>query len=275
MRILSITAALALGFTTPAMAQDINFGDDSSDWANDGECDDGRFTGEGLTSTPLLEEDVLADATDCRTAYEAGKLTLLGVAADGSIDFGNDDGEWSNDGECDDMRFEGPGMTSTPLLQDDIMRDASDCREAFEAGQLALRGQGAPDAPGTPDVIIKGVNFGNDNGDWSNDGECDDPRFEGAGMTSTPLLADDVLRDATDCSTAFMAGNLTLRGVDAKGNIDFGNDDGEWSNDGECDDMRFEGPGMTSTVLLFDDIMSDATDCQTAYEAGALTLVGQ
>ncbi len=52
----------------------------------------------------------------------------------------------------------------------------------------------------------------------------------------------DVLRDATDCSTAFLAGNLSLLGVDAKGNIDFGDDDGEWSKDGECDDMRFAGP---------------------------------
>ncbi|WP_100368730.1 hypothetical protein [Yoonia maricola] len=269
MRILSITAALAFGLSSPALAQEINFGNDSSEWANDGECDDGRFTGKGMTATPLLEEDVLADATDCRTAYEAGTLTLLGVASDGTIDFGNDEGDWSNDDECDDMRFAGPGMTTTPLLQDDIMRDATDCRTAYEAGLLTLSGDG-PD-----DLIIEGVNFGNDNGEWSNDGECDDPRFVGAGMTATPLLADDVLRDATDCSTAFTAGNLTLLGVDAKGGIDFGNDEGEWSNDGECDDMRFAGPGMTTTVLLYDDVMRDATDCRAAYEAGQLTLAGQ
>lgn len=207
MRILSIAAALALGLTSPALAQTVDFGDDSS--------------------------------------------------------------TWSNDGECDDPRFEGPGMTNTVLLDEDIRSDATDCRTAFEAGLLTLRGDGPPD------LIIKGVNFGNDNGQWSNDGECDDPRFEGAGMTTTPLLVDDVLRDATDCSTAFMAGRLALAGVDAKGRIDFGDDNGEWSNDGECDDMRFAGPGMTGTVLLSDDIMHDATDCRTAYEAGLLTLAGQ
>ena len=141
MRILSITAALVIGFTSPAFAQSVNFGDDSSEWANDGECDDGRFTGPGLTSTPLLQEDVLADATDCSNAYKAGRLTLAGVSSDGTIDFGNDAGEWSNDGECDDMRFAGPGMTATPLLQDDIMRDATDCRDAFAAGRLTLAGQ--------------------------------------------------------------------------------------------------------------------------------------
>jgi hypothetical protein len=140
-RIPAMIAVMVMGATSPALAQAINFGDDRSQWANDGECDDGRFTGAGLTSTPLLQEDVLGDATDCRNAYKAGRLTLLGVASDGRIDFGNDSGEWANDGECDDMRFAGPGMTQTPLLQDDIMRDATDCREGYSAGRLKLAGQ--------------------------------------------------------------------------------------------------------------------------------------
>ena len=137
--LIGIIAYLAAG---PVFAQEINFGDDSSEWANDGECDDARFTGPALTSTPLLEEDVLADATDCRIGFEAGDLKLLGVAADGTVEFGNDSGEWSNDGECDDMRFEGPGMTARFLLQQEgIMTDATDCRDAFNAGQLKLAGQ--------------------------------------------------------------------------------------------------------------------------------------
>ncbi|MFQ1699459.1 hypothetical protein ACJ5NV_02575 [Loktanella agnita] len=226
-----------------------------------------------MTTTPLLHDDVLADATDCQTAFEAGNLTLRGVAQNGTVDFGDDSSEWANDNECDDMRFEGPGMTTTPLLFEDIMTDATDCQTAFNAGLLALAGSGDVEMP--DDIIVKGVNFGNDLGEWSNDGECDDPRFVGAGMTTTPLLQDDVLRDATDCSTAFQAGNLTLRGVAKDGTVDFGDDSGEWANDGECDDMRFEGPGMTTTALLFDDIMTDATDCQTAFDAGNLMLVGQ
>ena len=196
-------------------------------------------------------------------------LGLASPAFSQSIDFGDDSSEWSNDGECDDPRFEGPGMTLTPLLDEDILSDATDCRTAFEAGRLTLRGDGPAD------LIIKNVNFGNDNGEWSNDGECDDPRFEGPGMTQTPLLQDDVLRDATDCSTAFLEGRLSLVGVDAKGNIDFGNDNGDWANDGECDDMRFAGPAMTTTPLLSDDIMRDASDCRAGYEAGLLTLAGQ
>ncbi len=196
-------------------------------------------------------------------------IALLGIVLGGpamaqNIDFGDDSGDWANDGECDDPRFEGPGMTATPLLDEDILRDATDCRTAFEAGQLSLRGERS---------FV--VNFGDDNGEWSNDGECDDPRFEGPGMTQTPLLVEDVLHDATDCEQAFVAGRLTLRGVDADGAVDFGDDSGEWANDGECDDMRFKGAGMTATPLLFEDIMTDATDCKTAYDSGRLTLVGQ
>ena len=55
-----------------------------------------------------------------------------------SVDFGDDSSEWANDGECDDPRFAGPGMTSTMLLDDDIGHDASDCRSAYEAGELQL-----------------------------------------------------------------------------------------------------------------------------------------
>ncbi len=54
--------------------------------------------------------------------------------------------------------------------------------------------------------------------------------------------------------------------------VDFGNDNGAWANDGECDDPRFKGPGMTETPLLDEDIKADATDCRTAYERGDLTL---
>jgi len=133
------TVLLALASLPVHAAPAVKFGDDASQYANDGECDDGRFAGKGMTTTPLLSDDVLHDATDCQAAYDAGRLTLRGVADDGTIDFGDDDGEWANDGECDDMRFVGPGMTTTALIDDDIMHDASDCRTAHEAGEIELR----------------------------------------------------------------------------------------------------------------------------------------
>ena len=138
-------AILAIAVPQPAFAQKIDFGDDASRWANDGECDDKRFVGPGMTSTPLLDEDVGHDATDCRTAYTRGALTLRNSSVpnnrrdSSSIYWGDDSSTWANDGECDDPRFTGPGMTSTPLLDEDIAADATDCRTAYEAGLLELR----------------------------------------------------------------------------------------------------------------------------------------
>ena len=55
----------------------IDFGDDSSDFALDGECDDPRFRGPGMTSTPLIDEDEMTDSSDCMAAYQDGDLTLI------------------------------------------------------------------------------------------------------------------------------------------------------------------------------------------------------
>ncbi|WP_299308077.1 hypothetical protein [uncultured Croceicoccus sp.] len=64
------------GMAPSAMAQTPDFGDDSSEWARDGECDDMRFEGEAMTTTVLRVEDVQHDAGDCRTAYQDGLITL-------------------------------------------------------------------------------------------------------------------------------------------------------------------------------------------------------
>ena len=120
---------LAAGLAAPAFAQkldnktgpstltattagDIDFGDDSSEWANDGECDDPRFEGRG-SADQLLDEDIRKDATDCRAAFEAGTVTFkdetasttAAPAAAADIDFGDDSSQWANDGECDDPRL--------------------------------------------------------------------------------------------------------------------------------------------------------------------------
>ena len=61
----------------------IDFGDDASDSAQDGECDDPRFDdprfeGEGIDSLPLAS-DRGHDATDCRRLYDEGRIRLFGV----------------------------------------------------------------------------------------------------------------------------------------------------------------------------------------------------
>ena len=48
-----------------------DFGDDSGSYPNDGECDDGRFTGQGMGAT----SQVRRDASDCRTLLNAGRIT--------------------------------------------------------------------------------------------------------------------------------------------------------------------------------------------------------
>ena len=55
-----------------------------------------------------------------------------------AVDFGNDDSDFANDDECDDPRFRGPGMTTSYLIEEDNKTDASDCRAAYERGELTL-----------------------------------------------------------------------------------------------------------------------------------------
>lgn len=153
---IAAAAILSLNLPTPVMAapeselsmlissfEGIDFGDDSGEYARDGECDDLRFDGEGMTQTPLLAEDLYHDASDCRAAFEAKRITLspmfIRLSGKAEIVWGDDSGDFSRDGECDDMRFEGQGMTFTPLIAEDIGRDASDCRAAFEEGKIIWR----------------------------------------------------------------------------------------------------------------------------------------
>jgi len=53
----------------------IDFGDNSSDWPNDGQCDDYRFDGPGADHV-RLEEDLKGEAADCRELCELGQIAL-------------------------------------------------------------------------------------------------------------------------------------------------------------------------------------------------------
>ena len=285
---LSAVSAFALFLLAglPAHAQTPDFGDDSSIWAMDGECDDPRFVGEGMAADPQ-DADILADASDCAAAFEAGTISLDPamadatppadrqttpdvMPADGEIDFGTDSSPWANDGECDDPRFMGAGMAAAPQ-DSDMFADATDCRTLYDAGSIDII-QEIPDH--SQDLGL--VDFGADTSPWALDGECDDPRFMGEGMAASPQDS-DMFADATDCQTLFDAGMITLAdgsGMEpGPGAVDFGADSGQWTFDGECDDPRFEGEGMAA-VLMDEDRFADATDCRTLYEAGMIRLVG-
>ncbi|MCW5722403.1 MAG: hypothetical protein KIS86_14785 [Devosia sp.] len=261
------------GSTPAATIADIDFGDDTSDWAKDGECDDPRFTGPGAAEE-LVEADHLKDATDCRAAFKAGTITLRDgdstpAATIADIDFGDDSSDWAKDGECDDPRFIGPG-SATELVEADRLKDATDCRAAFEAGTITLKDDGS-----TPAATIADIDFGDDSSDWAKDGECDDPRFSGAG-SATQLVEADRLKDATDCRAAFEAGTIVLRDSYSTpiAEIDFGDDSSEWAKDDECDDPRFVGPGVANETLAA-DIKRDASDCRQAVEAGTASYTGE
>lgn len=252
----------------------IDFGDNTSQWSNDGECDDPRFGGEGVDDM-LLDEDMAHDANDCKSLFLAGTVQYLGddpnmelVVFDG-IDFGDNTSQWNSDGECDDPRFSGTGMAQQ-LVDADLAHDAQDCLALYKDGSITLNRDSQP-APQTG-----AIDFGDDSSQWSNDGECDDPRFAGEGVAGL-LLEADLGHDATDCSSLLEAGKIYLAGnggeVPAPGQIDFGDDSSQWSNDGECDDPRFSGAGVADTLLDI-DLGHDASDCRALFQAGTIQLAG-
>ena len=172
----------------------------------------------GVAVVSLAGCNPFGGAQNAEDQQQAKPVALAGAnagaqpAAAAAPDFGDDAGNYSRDGECDDMRFAGPGMTETQLLDADIRHDATDCRAAFNQGRLTFRGDNitAASLASAAPADASRIQWGDDNGSFSNDGECDDKRFDGAGMTSTPLLDSDIKHDASDCRTAFEQGRLAL-----------------------------------------------------------------
>ena len=109
------------------------------------------------------------------------------------------------------------------------------------------------DGPPTSDLIA----WGDDAGAYANDDACDDARFHEDG-DDWGYQRNHVLRDATDCQTAYEAGTLTLF-------LDFGDDSGENANNEVCDDARFSGEGLSDTASEA-NIKKDASDCVAAYQ---------
>ena len=252
-----------VGETQPAA--DIAYGDDTSEWALDEECDDARFTG-SIMAAELEGTDIGHDASDCRAGVQAGTLTFVGEQT--AIDFGDDTSEWANDGECDDPRFSGPGMADE-AVDADIGKDATDCRTLFMEGLTYKGGTSSTSTSATP-----AIDYGDDSSSWANDDECDDPRFTGESVASSPLT-ENIGKDATDCRTAVEQGTATYigeEGAPAVATFDYGADWSKWANDGECDDPRFAGPG-TAKKLLDEDEYGDATDCRTLEEAGEVRII--
>lgn len=308
-----LVAGAAILFLAPnlvasgALAQDdIDFGDDASRWSNDGECDDPRFEGESMTSTALLDEDIRHDATDCRTAYEAGTLTLRAAqpepvfeptletepatepgkkpfvttaqpslaADDGVVDYGDDASLWSNDGECDDPRFEGENVVENSL-RENAGHDATDCRLSVAAGTASYVGELEAMFEG----VFQGVDFGDNSGGFPGDGECDDPRFSGSNVAAGANRS-NAGHDAHDCKISVEEGTATYNGELAEAftgvfdGVDFGDNEGTYPMDGECDDPRFSGANVAVGANRV-NAGHDADDCKRSYEAGTASFDGE
>lgn len=139
----------------------LELGDDTGDWANDGECDDIRFTGDGMSEV-LLTDSIGKDASDCGAALKAEKISVDPMHAQPSdanpINFGDDASQFANDGQCDDIRFAGSDAAEMVFIAEDVGHDASDCKAAFDAGNVKWQGSTAtPELGVTANEIIEQI----------------------------------------------------------------------------------------------------------------------
>ena len=132
-------------------------------------------------------------------------LCLTLPAAAQEINFGTNASDYARDGECDDRRFVGEGMAAS-LEGESLGADAADCEALFNEGKIKLWDINAAREA----TMCNAIEFGNDTNDFAQDGECDDPRFEGF-ESALSLLADDAGTDATDCRKLCEFGRIFLR----------------------------------------------------------------
>ncbi len=220
--------------------------------------------------------NIATDATDCRSAFEAGTIGLWnlqeGIARTdcATVDFGTNTSEYSNDGACDDPRFEGLGEAESPNFEH-LGKDATDCQKLCEFDMVFLRDMGAVDLP-EPEPVDEV--YGDNSGEYTRDGECDDRRFVGGAMAAS-LGWGSTGRDAADCRDAAEAGLISLWDQQLAAEqtvcsaIDFGDDSSEYANDGTCDDNRFEGRGSASLITSGYE-GRDATDCSRMCDYGLI-----
>lgn len=239
-----ILLLVAFVIALPAYSQD------SCEYANDNECDEAQYGGQGYC-------DIGTDTTDC-------SLLSAGIA--------NDSCEFANDGACGESRYGVEGV-----CQDGS--DTSDC--AMWQGQRESDFMDRARAMGFPAVTV--ANLGNNTCRWSNDGECDDSEFGGSGYcvagtdatdclalaaqdasTPAPTTSGDscVFANDNECDEVRYGGigacEIGTDTTDCRANATTaadGSNSCEYSNDGECDETRFGGGGYC-------DAGTDTADCR-------------
>lgn len=202
--------------------------DNSCQWANDGECDEGRYGGGAYCADGTDTADCarIAATAVCEYAFDyecdEARHGGTGFCPSGTDAFdcilmaagtADDSCAWANDNECDEPRFGGTG----------VCRDGSDTTDcaAMESARDTLFEM-------VPDAIAG--QLGDDSCGYANDMECDDATFGGTGFCEPGT-------DASDC-------RVLAQGPD---------DSCEWANDNECDEPSI-GTGVCATG-------TDSTDC--------------
>ncbi len=244
----------------------LSFGGNAGEWANDGVCNDPRFEADPRwpdIALPVGDAEH-QDIADCQQGFLERRVwpAWARLTDDEGLAFGDDSGEWTLDGECDDPRFFGVAAAEGASVSD-LLRDASDCYIAWTNELITLI---------SPLVVLDrlpaGFDLGSDTGEWAFDGECDDPRFEGAGVADG-LRVEDRAHDATDCARALLNDEADLKIPRLPGGMElsFGDDGDDWAKDGVCNDPRFDAdprqPGAVARVGIAEG--HDASDCQQAF----------
>lgn len=205
---------------SPSVAMDmdstsIDFGNDSSLFANDGECDDPRFEGPGAASFSTVEDE-MRDASDCRTMFESGQVSLIAQVSTAPSAAASTSS--ASTGTSQPVQETYAIGTPRGDIYGATLEDGSIYASGTVYGEPLnpndSRGYAIPNnvdaAPAsTISAPNAAVDFGDNSSVWANDGECDDPRFEGSGMAAASL-DEDRRRDAADCRAAYEAGTITL-----------------------------------------------------------------
>ncbi|MES2624840.1 MAG: pre-peptidase C-terminal domain-containing protein [Pseudomonadota bacterium] len=214
---------------------EIDFGDDLSAWANDGECDDPRFQGEGVADS-ADDSDLYHDATDCSTLYAAGNVAIAANAAtaDGAAEGGpargsldSSDAVLDNYGYVDTYTFDGEAGATAVL----------DLRSASFDTYLQVRAPSGElftndDYEGSYERSLLALNL-TESGEYTVEVSS-----YGSGATG------DYTVEMTSAVVADSTANLNTAGS-------LSSDDGTYSDGEYHDSFTFEGtPGQTVTIDL-------------------------
>lgn len=211
---------------------------------------------------------IYADRPDLTVEYDDAAPTF-GIFVNSSIDttlvVNDPEGNWHCNDDASFLGNSNPGIAFSEPLSGvyDIWVGTYDDVGVDGVGKLVLTEWAASawsgmDLGGNGTALVAdGIDFGDDLGTWANDGECDDPRFIGAGAATTRLEGDR-FHDASDCAAAWAAGTIQLEGSNiaaggnATGNAQRGrldNSDPALSDGSYVDRYTFDGSAGSSAVI--------------------------